>query len=473
MTSVAGPKRLIPARPPVKLRRVLGVASLTLFGLAYMVPLTIFSSLGPVAQVTDNGVAGAYIITLIVMLFTALSYGKMAQRYPVAGSAYSYSQKAFGGGTGFVTGWTLMLDYLLLPMLNYLLIGLYMATYIPAVPFWVWVIGGVGLVTILNVIGIKSVTTYNGLVVALQVIFAVVFIALTITTVSGQELPSLSVAFTGEDGTGALFTGAAILCLSFLGFDAVSTLSEEAKQPKRDIPRAIMLVTFIGGATFIILSFVSYLLIPDWRSFENIDTASAEVIAAAGGVWLSNFFAAMLIAGATGSALASQASVSRILYTMGRNGVLPRRVFGVLNKRFQTPVRATLFVSAVGLLAIVLPLDFVITIVSFGALAAFTMVNLAVIKKFYFDDKLRSGRETFKYLILPGTGFLLTIWLWTSLPGNALVIGGLWMLLGLIYLVALTKGFRVKPPRLDDESDELSTPETETVGSRESEHTAP
>src|SRR5699024_10785243 len=148
--------------------------------------------------------------------------------------------------------------------------------------------------------------------------------------------------------------------------------------------------------------------------------------------WLSNFFAAMLIAGATGSALASQASVSRILDTMGRNGVLPRSLFGVLNKRFQTPVRATLVVSAVGLLAIVLPLDFIITIISFGALAAFTMVNLAVIKKFYWDDKRRSGRDIISYLILPGIGFLLPIWLWSSLSGNALLIGGLWMLLGVV-----------------------------------------
>src|SRR5699024_9421292 len=155
------------------------------------------------------------------------------------------------------------------------------ATYIPAVPFWVWVVGGVGLVTILNIIGIKSVTTYNGIVVVLQVIFAIAFIVLTVTTVSGTALPDPSVAFTGEDGPGALFTGAAILCLSFLGFDAVSTLSEEAKQPKRDIPRAILLVTLLGGGTFIVLSFASYLLVPDWRSFTNIDTASAEVIATA------------------------------------------------------------------------------------------------------------------------------------------------------------------------------------------------
>lgn len=469
MTSVTGPPHILPAKTPVKLRRVLGVGALTLFGLAYMVPLTIFSSLGPVAQVTDNGVAGAYVITLVVMLFTALSYGKMAQRYPVAGSAYSYSEKSFGGSAGFTTGWTLMLDYLLLPMLNYLLIGLYMATYIPAVPFWVWVVGGIGLVTILNVVGIKSVTTYNGIVVILQVVFAIAFLILTIVTLSGTTLPAPSVAFTGEDGPGALFTGAAILCLSFLGFDAVSTLSEEAKNPKRDIPRAIMLVTFIGGATFIILSFASYMLVPDWRSFSDLDTASAEVFTVAGGVVLSNFFAAMLIAGATGSALASQASVSRILYTMGRNGVLPRRLFGVLNARFQTPVRATLVVSAIGLLALVLPLDFVMTIISFGALAAFTMVNLSVIKKYYFDDCRRSGRDVVSYLIMPSIGFLLTIWLWTSLPGNALIIGVLWMLIGLIYLAFLTKGFRGAPPSLNDTAEALITQNIETVDSKGSE----
>jgi len=470
MTSVSGPPHTLPARTPVKLRRVLGVASLTLFGLAYMVPLTIFSSLGPVAQVTDNGVPGAYVITLIVMLFTALSYGKMSQRYPVAGSAYSYSQKAFGGSAGFATGWTLMLDYLLLPMLNYLLIGLYMATYIPAVPFWAWVLGGIGLVTILNVIGIKTVTTYNGIVVVLQVIFAIAFIVMTVTSVSGNTIPDPTVAFTGEDGPGALFTGAAILCLSFLGFDAVSTLSEEAKHPKRDIPRAILLVTFLGGATFIVLSFFSYLLIPDWHSFTNIDTASAEVIAAAGGVWLSNFFAAMMIAGATGSALASQASVSRILYTMGRNGVLPRRLFGVLNKRFQTPVRATLVVSAAGLLALVLPLEFVISIISFGALAAFTMVNLSVIKKYYFEDRRRSASNTVSYLVLPGIGFLSTIWLWTSLPTNALMIGGIWLVIGAIYLAFLTKGFRVSPPSLDEgTTEQLKTESIDAVEADERE----
>lgn len=449
MTSVTGPPQVLPAHVPTSLNRSLGLIGLTLFGIAYMVPLTVFSTLGPVAEITGNGVPGAYVVTLICMLFTALSYGKLTRRYPVAGSAYTYSRRAFGGHVGFLTGWALMLDYLLLPLINYLLIGLYLGTYFPVFPGWMWILLAIGLVTVLNILGIKSVSTFNGIVVTVQIVFAVVFIALSIRTVGNQGLPDVRTAFTGENGIFALFTGAAILCLSFLGFDAVTTLSEEAKNPQRDVPRAVLAVTFIGGLTFIVLSFVSYLVIPQWTDFENVDTASAEVMATAGGNWLSNFFIACLMAGAVGSALASQASVSRILYTMGRDGVLPRRLFGVLNKRFNSPARATLFVSAVSLLALVLTLEMVVSVISFGALAAFTMVNLAVIKTFAVDDGRRKGADLFRYIVFPFIAFALTAWLWTSLPSNAVVVGIVWILLSVVYLAVLTRGFRIAPPSLD------------------------
>lgn len=383
------------------------------------------------------------------MLFTALSYGKMTRRFPVAGSAYTYSQQSFGGHAGFLTGWALMLDYLLLPLINYLLLGLYLGAYFPAFPGALWVVLAIAVVTVLNVLGIKSVSSFNGIVVVVQVVFAAVFIVLSITTATGQGVPDVATAFTGSNGLPALFTGAAILCLSFLGFDAVSTLSEEARNPLRDVPRAIMAVTFIGGLTFIVLSFMSYLVIPDWITFENVDTASAEVVQAAGGAWLSNFFIACLAAGATGSALASQASVSRILYTMGRDGVLPRPLFGVLNRRFGSPARATLVVSAVSLLALVLPLETVISVISFGALAAFTMVNLSVVKSYAMDDGRRRGGDAVRFVVLPLIGFCLTVWLWTSLPGNAVVVGIIWVALGVLYLAVLTRGFRRQPPTLD------------------------
>lgn len=449
MTSPAGPPDRIEYPVPIRLKRVMGVVALTTFGIAYMVPLTVFSTLGPVAEITGNGVPGAYIVTLICMLFTALSYGKMARKFPVAGSAYTYSQKSFGGNAGFLTGWALMLDYLLLPMINYLLLGLYLNEYVPSVPAAVWILGGIAFVTILNILGIKSVSSFNGIVVIVQVVFAVTFVVLSVGTATDRGLPDLSTAFTGANGASAVLTGAAILCLSFLGFDAVSTLSEEARNPVRDVPRAIMAVTFLGGATFIVISFAAYLVIPDWHLFQNVDTASAEVIQTAGGTWLSNFFAAAFIAGAIGSALASQASVSRILYTMGRDGVLPRRVFGVLNKKFNSPARATLVVSVISLTALFVPLEIVVSIISFGALTAFTMVNLSVIKTFAIDAGLRQGKDFVRYIILPAIGFGLTVWLWLSLPSNAIIIGVIWLILGLVYLLGLTRGFTRRPPVMD------------------------
>lgn len=433
------------------LKRVLGLPAIVLFGLAYMVPLTVFSTLGPVAKLTDDHVVGSYVLTLLGMTFTALSYGVMSRRYPVAGSAYTYSQRTFGGALGFLTGWALLLDYILLPMINYMLIALYLNTAFPAIPSWVFFLLALALVTGLNIRGITSVSRMNTVFVVIQVVFCIVFAALVIRAVSGRgSAPSpWDSVFGGGAQLGSLLTGAAILCLSFLGFDAVSTLSEEARNPRRDIPRGILLVTVTGGLVFIVLALLSYLVIPDWHSFQNVDTASAEVIKAVGGSAFSNAFVAAYVAGGLGSALASQASVSRILYSMGRDQVLPHDVFGVLNARTKTPVRAILVVSAVSLIGLLLPLSFAISIISFGALTGFTMVNLSVFKAYVINDHRRSPRDMARYFVLPGIGFVLTVWLWTSLPHNAILLGLVWTVVGAGQLARITGGFRRKPPQMD------------------------
>ena len=151
-----------------------------------------------------------------------------------------------------------------------------------------------------------------------------------------------------------------------------------------------------------------------------------------------------------GSAVASKASVSRILYSMGRDGVLPRRLFGRLSPRFSTPVGSILVVSAVSLLALVVDLSVIVEMISFGALAAFSAVNLSVVKHYYFGERRRQGvRDTVVYLVLPGTGFLLTVWLWTSLAPFTLLIGLAWMAVGLAYLAWVTRGFRRPGPTLN------------------------
>jgi amino acid transporter len=413
----------------------------------------VFTTYGIVTQTTGGRLPVAYIVTLVAMGFTALSYARMAVAYPVAGSAYIYTQKTFGAPLGFLTGWSLLLDYLFLPMLNYLVIGIYLEAAFPDIPAWVFIVLCIAIVTVLNVIGIVSVARANFLIIAVQTIFIVTFVAMAVATLSGQGSVDLAAPLRGDGtatGLGVIFAGAAVLCLSFLGFDAVSTLSEEAKHPTRDVPRAIILVTIAAGLIFVVLSYLSQLVFPS-NAFADVESGSLDVVRTAGGTFLETFFTAAYVAGALGSALTSQASVARILFAMGRDGILPRRFFGHVSPRFSTPVYAILLVSAVSLLAVVIPLSTLVSVISFGALAAFSAVNLAVIKHYFIDLRERSGASLLRHLILPLIGFILTVWLWTSLSGLTMVFGLCWLGIGLLWLLGVTRGFRRPTPVMDIE----------------------
>ncbi len=431
------------------LKRALGLPSLVLFGLVYMVPLTVFTTYGIVTETTGGRLPVAYVVTLIAMVFTALSYARMAAAIPVAGSAYTYTQRTFGAPTGFLAGWSLLLDYLFLPMLNYLVIGLYLNAAVPALPEWVIVLLAIAIVTALNIVGIVSVARANFLIIAIQTIFILTFLVLAIVTISGSGTVDVAAPFSGDGSIGGfspILAGAAILCLSFLGFDAVSTLSEEATDAKRTVPQAIMIATIVSGIIFIVLSYVSQLVFPS-NNFQDVDSGSLDVMVAAGGQFLNIFFTAAYVAGALGSALTSQASVARILFAMGRDGILPRRVFGHVSPRFSTPVYAITVVSVISLLAIVIDLATLASLVSFGALVAFSVVNLSVIKHFYID--LRERSNVLGNLVLPLIGFMLTVWLWFSLSGMTLVIGLIWLAIGFVWLLAVTQGFRRPTPVLE------------------------
>ncbi|MFN3008497.1 APC family permease [Mycolicibacterium wolinskyi] len=434
-----------------QLRRALGLPSLVLFGLVYMVPLTVFTTYGIVTQTSGGRLPLAYLVTLAAMVFTARSYARMAVAYPVAGSAYTYTQKSFGAPVGFLAGWSLMLDYLFLPMINYLVIGIYLEAAFPAVPAWIFILIAIAIVTVLNIVGIVSVARANFVIIAIQAIFIVTFLVLACSKVFGLGTVDLAAPFTGDGtapGFSPIFAGAAILCLSFLGFDAVSTLSEEAKDPKRTVPQAIMIATVVSGLIFVVLSYLGQLVFPS-NEFADVDSGSLDVMVTAGGQFLETFFTAAYVAGALGSAITSQASVARILYAMGRDGILPRSIFGYVSPRYSTPVYAILVVSVLSLLAIVIDLAIMASLVSFGALVAFSVVNLSVIKHYYVDNHERAGGQVIGSLVLPLIGFLLTVWLWTSLSGLALIIGLCWLAVGFVWLAGVTRGFQQPTPVLD------------------------
>jgi amino acid transporter len=457
--------------PAAHLRRVLTLPALVLFGLVYLVPLTVFTTYGLVTLQTGGRLPAAYLVTLVAMTFTALSYGAMARAFPAAGSTFTYAREVFGPHVGFLAGWSLLLDYLFLPMINYLVIGLYVHAEFTAIPAAACIVVAIAAATVLNVVGIESIARANLIIVSAQALFGVAFVTAALWSLRAASIDgwapftgSAAYAAAGIDpsrGLAPLLGGAAVLCLSFLGFDAVSTLAEETPEPRRDVPRAILWVTLCGGAIFVALSYLGHLVLPAPSCLPAVDaacrfgeTAAIDVIERAGGESLRRFFIAAYVAGAFGSALTSQASVSRILYTMGRDGVLPRAVFGRLAPRFATPVPAIAVVSLVSLLAVWLSLDLLASMISFGALAAFSVVNLAVIKHYLGDGTQETGSSRrgawFRYGAVPAVGSVLTAWLWTSLSRQSLTIGLEWLAAGTIYLAMLTRGFtRPTPARLD------------------------
>lgn len=437
------------ASAPRAFRKSLGITALVLFGLAYMVPLAVFTTYGLVTRMTMGHLSSAYVITLAAMLLTAYSYGRMVQAHPFSGSVYTYTRKTFGAYFGFMAGWTLLLDYIFLPLLSYLLIGIYMAEYFPTIPAATWILGSIALVTFLNLVGIESITRVNWILIVAQAVFIVVFIALSVSRLNGQAepVPLLQPIYDEHFNLSLVMSGAAMLCLSFLGFDAVSTMAEETPNPKRQIPRAIMLVTLIGGLLFIIPAYFGQLVFPEWNALTDADSAALDVMRRIGGEGLVTFFTATYVAGCFASAMVSQASVSRVLYAMGRDGAIPR-VFGKLVSKKRVPATAIMLISLLSLIALFVTLDTVANMISFGALFAFSAVNLAVIKYYLVDQKRTGLRDYVSYGALPAAGFLSTIWLWSSLSSMTFMIGFGWMCLGFICLLSATRLLRDRLPEL-------------------------
>jgi len=453
------------------MRRALGLVGLTFFGVTYMTVITVFTTYGIVNQVTDGHLPASYLIAVVVMLFTAASYGAMVRRYPVAGSAYTYVQQSFGGGLGFLTGWVMLLDYLFIPMINFMLIGIYLNTQFPAIPIWAFTLVALLLVLLFNVLGITLVNKANFVIIALSVVLVVVFMVLAFKDyLGGDRSVGLIEPFTfGEGGIGAIASGAAILALSFLGFDAVSTLSEEARHPRRDIPRAIILATLVGGFFFILVSWTGALSFhPDWNTMSDaqVDAAGTTVMDNFGMSWFTSFFVAIYVVGAFGSGMTGQVSVARILYAMGRDGMLPRPL-AHLSRRYGTPVVAACVISFFALSALFLSLDTVAFMISFGALAAFAMVNLSVIRTYLFPKGGRkepvTARAVIVHGIVPFIGFVLTIWLWTSLQALTWLVGGIWLVVGLIIIAIVTRGFRRPVPKMDFSEAEPTTEQIDAM----------
>ncbi|WP_223591719.1 APC family permease [Neobacillus bataviensis] len=427
----------------VTLKRSLGLWAIVGLGLGYMTPTIVFDTFGIVSEETNGVVPLAYLTALAVMLFTAISYGKMVQVFPSAGSAYTYTRETMSPHLGFIVGWAALLDYILLPMVNALIIRIYMVSVFPSVPAWIWVVCYVAIVTAINVWSMSKTSNLNSLLVIFEVVLIGAFIVLAFVKLSqgmGQgTIFTTEPLFHSNIHFGAVLTGATVVCFSFIGFDAVTMYAEEASDIKT-MPKAIMLTVLIGGAIFFVCGYFAQALFPDISGFKVTDDTLPEIGLFVGGTLFKLVFLAGAFAATVASGLASHASVARLLYVMGRNGVLPKKLFGSVHPKFRTPAFNVILVGVVSLLAVAPSLELISSFINFGALIAFTFVNLSVIAHFVFRQKrYKTGKDIFSFLVMPILGAGTTGILWYNLQADALIGGIAWIVIGLIYLAFKTK----------------------------------
>ena len=439
----------------VAIKRVLTRWDLILYGLVILTPTAPYPVYGIIQQVSRGHGALSYIVAMIAMLFTAVSYARMAAAYPSAGSTYTFVQRTFNPYVGFLAGWAMILDYFLIPLESIIYAALTAARLLPAVPYFAWVLLFTAGITAINVRGIRSMTRANTIVMAAMSVCAVLFIVLaawqvTVRDGAGGLLSMRGIVRTDTFAFQPVMLGAAIATLSYIGFDAISTLAEDTLRPQRDIGFATIFVCILQTVICVVTVYLASLVWPDYRAFPDADTAILDVGRQVGGQLMFGLLTFVLMVAGIASALTGQAGASRLLYAMGRDGVISRPVFAFLHPRYATPARAIYIIGFVSLAgALGLRFQIAVELLNFGAFAGFVLVNLSVIGHYFGRLKLRRGVGFLYNLIFPLLGASVCAYIWMNLTAKAKLVGSLWLLAGAIYLGVITQGFQQRSAELN------------------------
>lgn len=438
------------------LKRVLNTRDLLVYGIMMMFPLAPVAVYGAVQQSTGGHLFAAYLVAMVAMLFTALSYGAMAGAFPRAGSTYTFTRRGLNQYLGLLSGWAITLDYVLFPTLNVILVGLFGSAQWPQIHYWVWVSLAVVFMTFFNLRKVQWLSRMSALLLAVSLVVIVWFVIAAIGTLhggtgAGTILSLKPIINPATFHWGTLFAGTAIACFSFLGFDAVSTLAEETKRPGRAVSTATVVSLLLITGLFLVQVYFSALLEPNANKLTNPNTAYFTIFSLAGGATLAMVLTIALIAACLANGIDSMGGASRLLFGMGRDSVIPKRVFGYIWPRSSTPVFNVLMIAVLTMIGATQDLTRIIDTINFGALLAFFLVNISVINHFFIRQRRRSGFQVVRYLIGPAIGGGVIIWLWFHLSVTAWTVGSIWLGIGIIYLLFKTNLLRKALPEYTGE----------------------
>ncbi|MDF2939409.1 MAG: hypothetical protein K0R66_51 [Gammaproteobacteria bacterium] len=424
-----------------ELKRSLGLWQLIAFGLNYMIPLSPVIFFGFILAKSGGTVVLPFLLAGIAMLLTATSYITMVRHFPLAGSLYNFVRLAWNPHIGFIAGWVLLLDYLLITTVTSMSAAVYLNQLVPALPYDLNLFIFIALSGIVNLLGVNIMASIG----------LIILIAIEILVLSSFGVWSYAIHFK-HIGTGTLLSlapfhftdissliGATSLAVaSYLGFDAITTLAEEAKDPVKDIPKAILICVIFGGTIMVLTGYLAMLAIPNWHTeIQNqawLETALFQISKMTGGKDFALLYSLGFIVSMLTFNIVATAATSRLLFGMGRDRVLNKKLFSAVNRKWKTPhwnvILIMLISFIVGSLA---RINQIASLVNFGALLGFAILNLSLIR-FYFSHKQSLCRQYCRYLILPGLGFIIVMWVFWGLDRFTHMMGSIWLIIGLIYL---------------------------------------
>jgi putrescine importer len=435
------------------LRRALTLWDLVFYGIVIIQPVAPMGLFGVVSTEARGHVVTTILIGMVAMLLTAMSYGRMARAYPSAGSAFTYVGQELHPGLGYVTGWSMVMDYVLNPTICTILCSKFAMNWLPGIPYPIWVFFFATLFTGLNLRGVKASARTNEVLAIGMFVVVLIFFVAAVRYLLGAQLSEGAFTKPFYDpatfSLPAVLTGASIASLTYIGFDGISTLSEEVEDPRRNVLRATVLTCLIIGVLASLEVYAAQLVWGDWKGFPDVDTAFVHVAGKAGGPTLFAILNATLLVANIGSGTGAQLGAARLLYGMGRQNALPRGFFGAVDPVRQIPRNNVLLVGGLAL-AGGLALEYFgrfsggtgfqlgAEMLNFGAFIAFMGVNLAAFTRYW----ARASERSWIDFVCPLLGFLFCLYLWLSLRWPAKLAGALWLGAGVLYGAIQTRGFR-------------------------------
>jgi amino acid transporter len=444
-----------------RLRRTLTLWDLIFYGIVLIQPIAPVPLYGVAQKLSDGHFVTIILIALFAMLITAVSYGRMGALYPTAGSAYTYVGRGLNPHLGFLAGWAMILDYLLQPLINTVWIATALhERYVPQIPYIAWALLIAGIMTALNLAGVKSSAQANKVLLAVMSVVVAFFVWLAIRYLwHGQGwagLLSTEPLYNPKTfNSNKILMATSFAALTYIGFDGVTTLAEDVENPKRNVLLAVVLTCIFAGVCSAFEAYLGARVWPDWRTFPNLETAYMDICRRVGGLILFNAMGAILIVAAFGSGLTGTLGAARLLFGMGRDGVLPRKFFGYLKPGSSTPTYNILliggiaFVGAVLLNSIGSAYEHAGELLNFGAFLAFMGVNFACFWQFSILAKPGHKRNWLTDAALPLLGFLFCLLIWWNLNSLAKTVGGIWFAIGIVYVGSKTNWFRSAPVMID------------------------